>query len=66
MSDPKTLKVISQIQQQPQRQDSLAAQLVDLKAAANRLGLYDAAGFISQLLDEERDGLRFNRNERTG
>lgn len=34
---------LSFIPQLPQRQDSLAEQLDDLRAIANRLGLYDAA-----------------------
>ena len=58
MSNPHTLELINkQLAQQPQRQDSLAAQLYDLRVAANRLGLYDAADFITKVLDEEQDGL---------
>ena len=58
MSNPHTLEVINrQLDQQPQRQDSLAAQLHDLRAAATRLGLYDAADFITKVLEEEQDGL---------
>lgn len=34
---------LSKIPKLPQRQDSLAEQLDDLRAVANRLGLYDAA-----------------------
>lgn len=34
------------IQQQPQRQDSLAEQLVDLHVMAGRLGMYDAADWL--------------------
>lgn len=34
------------IPKQPQRQDSLRTQLVELTAAAIRLGLYDAADFL--------------------
>lgn len=51
------LEIIDKIQQQPQRQDSLASQLADLRVAANRLGLYDAADFIAKVLEEEQDGL---------
>jgi len=51
------LEIIDKIQQQPQRQDSLASQLADLRIAANRLGLYDAADFIAKVLEEEQDGL---------
>ena len=58
MSNPHTLEVINrQLDQQPQRQDSLAAQLYDLRVAANRLGLYDAADFIAKVLENELDGL---------
>lgn len=35
------------IAQQPQRQDSLQEQLRDLQVVANRLGMYDAADWIS-------------------
>jgi hypothetical protein len=34
----------------PQRQDSLLDQLRDLQAVANRLGMYDAADFLSTTL----------------
>lgn len=34
------------IKQQPQRQDSLVAQLETVVVAANRLGCYDAADWI--------------------
>ena len=58
MSNPHNLELINkQLAQQPQRQDSLASQLYDLRVAANRLGLYDAAEFITKVLEEERDGL---------
>ncbi len=58
MSNLHTLEVINrQLDQQPQRQDSLAAQLYDLRAAAKRLGLYDAADFITKVLENELDGL---------
>jgi len=33
----------------PQRQDSVSAQLEDLKLVANRLGMYDAADAIGQI-----------------
>ena len=36
----------------PQRQDSLAAQLTDLRDVANRLGLYDAADALRQTFGE--------------
>ena len=35
------------IPQQPQRQDSLTNQLADLRIAAVRLGLYDAADYLA-------------------
>ena len=50
------LEIIDKIPQQPQRQDSLASQLADLRIAANKLGLYDAADFIRKLLEDEQDG----------
>lgn len=36
------------IQRLPQRQDSVAEQLVDLQMIANKMGMYDAADVISQ------------------
>ncbi len=39
--------------QQPQRQDSTDAQLADLHAVANRLGLYDAADIIKSILQRQ-------------
>lgn len=43
-------KLLEPIPQQPQRQDSATAQLSDLYAFANRLGLYDAADLIMGLV----------------
>ncbi|WP_409286882.1 hypothetical protein [Pseudomonas guariconensis] len=43
-------KLLDQIPQQPQRQDSTKAQLADLHAFANRLGLYDAADAIKAIV----------------
>jgi len=40
---------IQTIPAQPQRQDSVAAQLSDLVAVANRLGMYDAADAVKQM-----------------
>lgn len=45
--------LIKQIPQQPQRQDSTDAQLADLHAVANRLGLYDAADIIKSILQRQ-------------
>lgn len=42
--------VLLSIPQQPQRQDSSGAQLADLHAFANRLGLYDAADAIKGMI----------------
>ncbi|ELG7184132.1 TPA: hypothetical protein ACP3ZG_000539 [Pseudomonas aeruginosa] len=42
-------KLLESIPQQPQRQDSTNDQLRDLRAFANRLGLYDAADLIRTL-----------------
>lgn len=43
--------LLAQIPHQPQRQDSTSAQLEDLYAFANRLGLYDAADVIKAIID---------------
>lgn len=43
-------KVVRDIPQQPQRQDSLDEQLLTLTAAANKLGCYDAADYIRDRL----------------
>ncbi|MEZ1440111.1 hypothetical protein QVM41_28040 [Pseudomonas shirazica] len=42
--------LLERIPQQSQRQDSTQAQLADLQAFANRLGLYDAADAIKAML----------------
>lgn len=39
---------LQELPQWPQRQDSVAAQLADLRRVANRLGFYDAADAIAQ------------------
>lgn len=51
MSDPTT--IISLIPRQPQRQDSLAEQMRDLRIAAIRLGLYDAYDHLFQMMRSE-------------
>ncbi|KSQ21616.1 hypothetical protein APB26_32035 [Pseudomonas aeruginosa] len=52
-SMPELLKrVLESIPQQTQRQDSAADQLEDLRVLANRLGLYDAADAIRDLLKQ--------------
>ena len=43
------------IQQRPQSQRSLLDQLLILMALANRMGLYDAADFIRDKLDINRE-----------
>lgn len=48
--------VLATVPQQPQRQDSTAAQLADLHVFANRLGLYDAADVIKKIADTAKDG----------
>jgi hypothetical protein len=49
---PENLRsVLARIPQQPQRQDSAKAQLADLHAFANRLGLYDAADAIKTMFN---------------
>ena len=48
---PQNLRsVLEKLPQLPQRQDSTAAQLADLRVIANRLGLYDAADAIKTML----------------
>ena len=59
-------KIADLIPQQPQVQYSLTAQLSELRFAANRLGLYDAADFIrdrleqSQYVERRGPGLRLS------
>lgn len=43
-------RILSQIPELPQRQDSLNNQLADLRAVANRLGMYDAADLLRTIL----------------
>lgn len=51
---PDNLKaLLEQLPQQPQRQDSTEAQLADLHAFANRLGLYDAADAIKAIVGRQ-------------
>jgi hypothetical protein len=45
-----TEDAIRSLPQLPQRQDALDDQLIDLVKAANKLGLYDAADLIKNLL----------------
>lgn len=48
---PENLKrILDSIEHQPQRQDSTNAQLSDLIAFANKLGLYDAADLLRTTL----------------
>lgn len=41
---------LSDIPQRVQRQDDLRSQLTDLRAVANRLGMYDAADWLARVL----------------
>ena len=41
--------LLKSIPRQPQRQDSTAAQLLDLRRIANQLGMYDAADVLAAL-----------------
>lgn len=50
--DVDTKAVMLLMPQQPQRQDSTAAQIQDLISVANRLGMYDAADLITRTLVE--------------
>ena len=45
MRDP----LLKDLQQLPQRQDSVHDQLLDLIAVANRLGMYDAADLLREI-----------------
>lgn len=44
-------RILSDIPRLPQRQDSLNAQLEDLRPVANRLGMYDAADLLRTILE---------------
>lgn len=50
--DEKTKEIIRKIPQQVQRQDSTDEQLRDLYTVANRLGMYDAADVLRNILDK--------------
>jgi len=50
--DATLLNVISKIPQQPQRQYGTDEQLRVLQGAANKLGLYDAADVIRNILGD--------------
>jgi hypothetical protein len=41
-------KTLEKIPKCPQRQDDLTAQLLDLRIVANRLGMYDAADWLTE------------------
>ena len=45
-------RLLSAIPHLPQRQDSTDAQLRDLRAVANRLGMYDAADLLRNILEK--------------
>jgi hypothetical protein len=40
--------LLEQVPEKPQRQDSVRAQLLDLLAVAERLGMYDASDFLKR------------------
>ena len=49
-------KILGLIPDHPQqRQDSLLEQLIDLKDVANKLGMYDAADFIRNQIEQSRE-----------
>ncbi|MFK3607875.1 hypothetical protein PVE_R2G0562 [Pseudomonas veronii 1YdBTEX2] len=50
-----TQAAILAIPQQPQRQDGILDQLHDLRVAANKLGLYDAADLLRGMLDSKQN-----------
>lgn len=47
------VELLKSLPQQPQRQDSTNAQIADLIAFANRLGLYDAADYLNTVLKHQ-------------
>ncbi len=50
-------RVLKDIPQLPQRQDATNDQLRDLRAVANRLGMYDAADLIRIMLEDSPGGV---------
>jgi hypothetical protein len=54
-------KMCDRLPQQPQKQYSTNEQLAVLYYAANRLGLYDAADYLRNVLSEEVFGQKFSR-----
>lgn len=48
---PELQKVLKELPKQNQRQDSTNDQLADLRDFANKLGMYDAADIIRNLLE---------------
>lgn len=50
-------QVFDSIQQQPVRQDGTVDQLRDLRDFANRLGMYDAADFLRNVIERPQDQL---------
>jgi uncharacterized protein (UPF0335 family) len=55
----RTRAAIDQIEQVPQRQDSLADQIRDVIVAASKLGCYDAADWVrAQLPENHREAPR--------
>lgn len=47
-------RILNQNPQLSQRQDSVSDQLADLRAVANRLGMYDAADIIRDILESSQ------------
>lgn len=47
------LEILEKIPKLPQRQDAVLDQLMDLWHVANKLGMYDAADFISRSVLEK-------------
>lgn len=43
--------LLTKVPQQPQRQDSTLDQLKDLRAVANRFGMYDAADVLRLMIE---------------
>ncbi len=53
-TDEKTvLTIITKIPQQPQVQYDLTRQLSELRVAANKLGLYDAADYLINIINKK-------------
>lgn len=53
INNENVVETIKEIPQQPQVQYDLKRQLSELRIAANKLGLYDAADFLRSFIDKK-------------